>query len=212
MSVTLFVEGGGDRDDLRTECRRGFRLFFERAGLTGRMPTIKSRGSRNAAFESFQTAINNARAGEFVMLLVDSEAPLALDEASGQCVGPWIHLANRDGWTRPATATDEHAHLMVQCMETWFLADLGCLTAYYHPGFKPDKLKAHPRLESIEKRMVFKELADATKDNETKGKYDARAKGPHSFQILAKIDPAKVRSACPHADRLLKTLAAHLRA
>ncbi|MCI0378320.1 MAG: DUF4276 family protein [Gemmataceae bacterium] len=206
MSVTVFVEGGGDREDLRTECRKGFRLFFERAGLKGRMPTIKARGSRGSAFDGFQTALSIAKSKEFVILLVDSEAPVETDPATQNQVSPWLHLTRRDGWTKPVSATDDHAHLMVQCMETWFLADPDCLKAYFEPGLKADKLKPHPRLEDVNKSTVFKELADATAALKTKSKYDERSKGTHSFEILARLDPAKVRKACPHADRLLKTL------
>ena len=123
MSVTIFVEGGGDRDDLRTECRKGFRLFLERAGLKNRMPAIKARGSRAAAFDDFQTALGVAKTGEFVVLLVDSEAAVARDPAAKKPVGPWKHLASRDGWAKPPTATDDHAHLIF-VLERFFPARL----------------------------------------------------------------------------------------
>lgn len=32
VSVKLFVEGGGDKSKLRSECRRGFKNFLEKAG------------------------------------------------------------------------------------------------------------------------------------------------------------------------------------
>jgi len=210
VRVTIFIEGGGDRDDLRTECRKGFRQFFERAGLKGRMPKPIACGARDAAFDRFRTALSIAKSGEFAILLVDSEDPVAIDPATKNHVSPWIHLTSQARWTKPATATDDQAHLMVQCMETWFLADPDSLKTYFGPGFKADKIKTHPKLEDVGKSTVFKELAEATATVKTKSKYDDRSKGTHSFEILAKLDPAKVREACPHADRLLKTLEAKL--
>ena len=45
------------------------------------------------------------------MLLVDAERPVASS-------GPWGHLnAPPDSWVRPAGATDDQCHLMVQVME-----------------------------------------------------------------------------------------------
>jgi hypothetical protein len=35
VGMKLFVEGGGDSNDLRTACRAGFAAFLKKAGLTG---------------------------------------------------------------------------------------------------------------------------------------------------------------------------------
>ena len=210
MSVTLYVEGGGDRDDLRTECRKAFRLFFERAGFKGRMPAVSACGSRAAAFDDFKTALGAAKSGEFVVLLVDSEASVARDPATQTAVGPWTHLQSRDGWSKPSIATDDHAHLMVQCMESWFLADVDTLSQYFGSQFKADKIKSAPQIEAVSKDSVFKQLGDATANVKMKGKYDGRSKGKHSFEIMGRLDPEKVRQACPHANRLLKLLDAKL--
>ena len=77
MTVKVYVEGGGDGRDLRTRCRKGFSAFFEKAGLAGRMPRVVACGSRESAFDRFRTAFAARKAGEFVALLVDSEAPVA---------------------------------------------------------------------------------------------------------------------------------------
>ena len=109
MKVKIYVEGGGDSKDLRTRCRKGFSSFFEKANLAGRMPRVIACGGRDAAFDKFRTAFGARKAEEFIVLLVDSENPVADD------AGPWKHLAGRDGWHMPDAATDENAHLMVQC-------------------------------------------------------------------------------------------------
>ena len=73
VKVTLYVEGGGDTNALKTACREGFREFITKAGIKGR-PRIVACGTRRDAFESFCTAIDQ---GEAAMLLVDSEAPVS---------------------------------------------------------------------------------------------------------------------------------------
>ncbi len=47
------------------------------------------------AFDDFRTACANAKPGDYVALLVDSEDPVADIEK------PWEHLKARDSWTKP---------------------------------------------------------------------------------------------------------------
>ncbi len=53
MSIKLYVEGGGDSKTLKTAYRKGFRIFIEKAGLEGRMPSIVACGRRESAYEDF---------------------------------------------------------------------------------------------------------------------------------------------------------------
>src|SRR3569623_1193496 len=112
------MEGGGDSDALRTECRKGFRLLFERAGLTGRMPRIVAAGARHQAFDAFRHALSISKRDEIPLLLVDSETAVTASTK-------WQHVRERQGdnWQKPVNATEDHLFLMVQCMEAWFLAD-----------------------------------------------------------------------------------------
>lgn len=206
MKVTIYVEGGGETNDLRTQCRKAFSKFFDKAGFKGRMPSIVACGSRNAAFDDFKTALGCAATGEFVVLLVDSEAPVTVDSKTKAFQSRPMHLTSRDGWKMPTGATDENVHLMVQSMETWFLADVQALETYFGSGFKKDKLKVQPVLEAMGKTMLMKQLADATAATKSKSQYHDRTKGEHSFEILAELDPEKVRKACPHAETLLSVL------
>lgn len=196
MRVKIYVEGGGGAR--QRECRQGFSEFFRRAGFAGRMPAIVACGSRNDAFDDFRTAVRGADGGRFIMLLVDSEDPVSESD------GPWLHVSKRDGWTRPTQATDESLCLMVQCMESWFIADRDCLKAFYGPGFNARRLPRRPEVESIAKADVHGGLDMATREC-TKGKY-GQSKGRHSFRILATLDPDKVAAASPHAKRMLDIL------
>lgn len=195
MSITLYVEGGGDDKATHIRCRKGFRKFLEKAGLEGRMPRIKACGGRDNAYGSFRTALDNGN--RIPMLLVDAEAPV-------RAANPWAHLRNKDGWDRPDGAGDEHCHLMIQVMESWFLADKPALESYYGQGFQKSALPANPDIERIPEADVATSLDRATRASR-KGSYN---KGSHSFEILGKIDPSTIESAAPSAKRLLDVLRA----
>ena len=197
MSITLYVEGGGDSKDLKTRCRRGFAKFVENAGLAGRMPRIVACGGRNNAYKSFETALDMGE--RTPMLLVDAEGPVSAES-------PWDHALNQDGWDRPNGAGDDHCHLMVQIMESWFLADRSALVSFYADGFRVGALPAENRsVEQISKADVLRGLKRATRNNTTKGSYH---KGSHSFTILGKINPSVVESGAPSAKRFLDVLRA----
>lgn len=203
--VKLYVEGGGDGKDLRSECRRGFREFLEKAGLKGKMPAIVACGGRRSAYEDYCTAIAN---GEAAMLLVDSEAPVADAHRTGKPDEwqPWQHLKARpgDGWDSPANASDSDCHLMVQVMESWFLADRDALKAFFGQDFHEKALPAANRpIESVAKDDVHDALKRATQSCKIKAEY---SKGEHSFKLLAKIEPDKIIAASPWAKRFVDIL------
>ena len=191
--MKLFVEGGGDSNELRTRCREGFRSFLQRAGVQ-RLPRIVASGSRNAAFQDFCTELGQNGSA---WLLVDSEDPV-----EGEFRNPWQHLQDRDGWAKPSNAKDSNCHLMVVCMEAWFLADKSNLQLYYGQGFRAEALPRNPDIEKIVKPTLFSGLSAATKDTK-KGEY---SKGDHSFRILKMIEPVVVCEALPWAKRFIDTL------
>ena len=196
VKIRIYVEGGGESKALRSSCRRGFGKFIERSGLKGSMPRIVASGSRSNVYERFKMRHERAaEKDESVLLLVDSEGPVG--EATS-----WPHLKDRDGWDRPDGATDDQCHLMVQVMESWFLADREALGEFYGQGFKENALPANQKIEQVHKRDVLNGLNSAARST-TKGSYN---KGSHSFEILAKIDPTKVTDASPHARQFINVL------
>ena len=174
----------------------GFSSFFDKASLAGRMPRVVACGGRQAAFDKFRTALHSSNEEEFIVLLVDSEGPVA----EGR--GPWHHLRTQDGWDRPSAASDENAHLMVECMENWFLADKDGLAAYFGPGFNRNRLPARADVERVAKIRVLDGLKNASRQSR-KGEY---GKGRHSFDILEQADSVSILAASPHAKRLVDTL------
>jgi Domain of unknown function (DUF4276) len=129
---------------------------------------------------------------EYVILLVDSEGPVG---------GGWQHPSYRQGdqWHRPATASEDQAHLMVQVMESWFLADRNVLADYYGQEFLIGSLPGQPNIELISKQDAFSALQNAS-GNTQKGKYH---KTKHGFGLVERIDPNLVRAVSAHANRLL---------
>ncbi len=196
MSVRIYVEGGGNTGALKSECRRGFSQFFAKFIPPGKQPRVIACGSRNEALDDFRTALSQYP-DEHIVLLVDAEAPVDPEKTI------WGHLKDRDGWEPPTGATEENTHLMVQCMESWFLADPNALAGYFGQGFQDSALPKNPNIEDIPKKAVLQALESATRKTKTKGTY---SKGGHSFAILALIDTAKVRRASPHAERLATVL------
>lgn len=195
MRVKIYVEGGGNSNFLRTQCRRGFSQFFAKTPLLGRMPKVIACGGRSKTFDRFRRALANASPDETVVMLVDSEA--LVTEL------PWSHLKQRDGWDRPDGAAEKNVHLMVQCMEAWFLADKDTLAAFFGQGFNRNKLPRRPSVEEVPKADLEKGLKEATRGCATKGAYD---KGLHSFEILARLDTERILKASPHAKRLVADL------
>ena len=192
VAAIVYIEGGGRGQTLRTELRKGFRAFFDKAGLQGRISNIVRCGSRAETIKKFCTALRGAARDKFVCLLVDSDGPVAANTS------PWAFLGNR-----PAGANDDNAHLMVQCMEAWFLTDKEALERFFGQGFRRNALPNRGDVETIPKRDVFTAIERATCDCTPKGHY---RKGSQSFEVLATLDPDKVAAASPYAHRLFETL------
>lgn len=198
MRVKIYVEGGGDHNKvLQTKCRHGFSEFFRKSGLSGGMPRIVACGGRGQAYQRFRSAHEGRGADELPMLLVDSEGPVVAE--------PWQHVQLRDGdgWHRPEGASDDQIHLMVQAMEAWFHADKENLAEYYGRGFRATALVQRQDIENIARSELCDSLQRASR-NCQKGEY---SKSEHSFDLLARIDPAKVAASSPsHVGRLIAAL------
>jgi len=195
--VRIYVEGGGNRDDTKTLLRQGFREFFRDLEAIARERNIGWRivacGSREGAYRAFKIALG-ANPTAFNILLVDAEEAVERP--------PWLHLAQRDGWACPDGATEDHCHLMVQCMEAWFIADPETLRAYYGHEFQQGAIPRTRNKETVDKEQLSSRLEQATRRTQ-KGEYH---KIRHGTQLLTRINPAIVRAACPHCERIFTTL------
>ena len=192
MAKVVFVEGGGSTKKQQRACRQAFAALFRHAGLVGLMPRVTACGSREQAYKDFRNAFADDSSDP--VLLVDSEGPLQATDA-------WSHLWQKDGWERPDGARADSAHLMVQVMESWFLADTPALEGYFGRDFSAAALPQNSAIEDVPKADVLDGIKNASRN--TNKAYD---KGRHSFEILQRLDVSRVTAACPRAKRLIDAL------
>ena len=191
VTAKLYIEGGGDAKSVKARFREGWNRFFEQVGVGGRVGIVRG-GGRNQTYRRFVTAVSEPSPGDLPILVVDSEGVVQ------PRYSVWEHLMENDEWHRPPNAGDDRAFLMVQCMETWLLADREALQHYFGACFRKKKLKAWPQLEAVPKATVLTALDHATR--RCPKRYDK------SKELLAKIDPRRVADACPHAKDLVDRL------
>jgi hypothetical protein len=194
--IRVYVEGGGDGAESKAAIRRGFGQFLqplvERARARDIPWHVVACGSRQATFRDYRTALES-HPDAFNVLLVDSESRV---EAL-----PWEHLRRQDGWEPPIT-DHRHCQLMAQVVEAWLVADVETLTSYYGQDFQASALPGHRDVEAVEKQRVFEALDHATRRTQ-KGKYRKIA---HCSELLARLDPERVRARAGHCDRLFRTI------
>jgi hypothetical protein len=158
--VKVYVEGGAQDSALeRSLCRQAFSRFFSADPLLkGRLPRTVPCGGRKAAYDAFLTEVQNPKPGVLALLLVDSE----IGVAKGNTV--WGHLKTRPGdeWDKPQGVTDDQVFLMVQVMETWFIADRDAMKLFFGADFRHASIPAWPNLEEIPKQSVYESLEKAT--------------------------------------------------
>ena len=195
MRVIVHVEGGGNRRESRARCREGFSEFFQDAGLARRVLRVIPGGARSETYKNFTDDVGSASGTDFVVLLVDSEAPM-------EAASVWEHLRTKDDWRRPDGCSEENVHLMVQCMEAWLVADRETLASYSGRDFNAGAVPHGTDVEGYTVGRLFGDLKRATRRCR-KGPY---SKGKHSFEVLARLDSQKVMAAAPHAQRLIETL------
>lgn len=191
MSVKIYVEGGGNQERTIKACRAGFSKYFERIAQEGKRPRIVVCGSRDQAYRDFAQGLSDPKY-QVILLLVDSEQSVEPGDSA------WIHLNKVSRWQRPTGALEDSAHLMVQIMESWFMADKNCLEQFYGQHFNGNALPQRAEIELISKQDVINGLENAT-SNTKKGRYH---KTQHGFEILSMLDPAKIEAASQFARHL----------
>ena len=67
----------------------------------------------------------------------------------------WRHLRTHDNRNRPSGAEEDQVHLMIHCMETWFLADVSALEEFLGSGFRSSAIPQRSDIENISKSDVL---------------------------------------------------------
>jgi hypothetical protein len=200
VSAHLYIEGGGNSKEEKIRCRAAFATLLKRYGFSDRRPRTKACGGRNSAYDDFKTAHANAKPGDFIGLLIDSEDPVEMPEAPLE-QQTWRHLRQRDGWDRPAGASDDQVLLMTTCMETWIVADRPNLRAHYGSALNENQLPHSINLETRNRHEVQKQLEQATSN--TSKPY---RKGKRSYELLEKLNPEVLATQLPSFHRALTIL------
>jgi hypothetical protein len=193
--IRIYIEGGGDSKDTKALLRQGFSAFFRGLRELARNHNIHwdviCSGSRNSAFDDFQTALRS-HPDAFNVLLVDSEG--SVNET------PHHYLNRQDGWN--IDASDKQYHLMVQAMEAWLITDTVSLKQYYGQYFQESAIPNNQNVEQIDKNSLESALVNATRHTQ-KGRYH---KIRHGSAILKEINPDIVRSKARHCDLFFSTI------
>jgi hypothetical protein len=192
--VKIYVEGGGNTEELRARCREGITKLLKNSGFAGRLPRIVACGSRNEAFDDFKTAHEQGKLA-YVALLVDSEDPIADIEQT------WDHLKTRDDWPQPQNAQNDQVLLMTTCMETWIIADRTALSKLYKNCLQTSRLPSTSDLEQRHRHAIQDSLVAATRSCS-----NAYAKNKRSFEALASVDPNVLRNLLPSFARMIRIL------
>jgi len=177
--VRIYYEG----DDA---LREGFRQFFSELHETIGQP-VRPIAGKSKAIADFKRALNS-HPDAMNILLIDSEGPDDGMLFKSRCQPLGIDPAQKKAifW-------------MVQCMESWFLADIERLSDFYRKNLRK-ALHSNPKIEEIPKRDVLAKLNAATRDTQ-KGPYHKTKHAPH---ILRLIRPANVKKAAPSCRRLFE--------
>lgn len=206
--LAVYLEGGGNTAQEKADLRKGFELLFQvqRKAIFdkgGRLDFIPS-GGRDMVYKRFAAAFRKPGQVIMVILLVDSEEAVA-GEIKGK---PEVnaetrkhHLIKRDNRDL-AGVPAEIIHLMVQCMESWIVADSDALADFYGKWFHARSLPSRNNLEDEPKLEVYEKLARAT-EKTSKGVY---GKIKHASRLLALIDRDKTGKRCPRFKTLIEWL------
>lgn len=201
MEIKLYVEGGGNGSHRRAtiKLQQGFNTFFKELKEAAHAKKIGFKiipaGDTQSTYDDFIFSIKNSPQS-FNLLLVDSDEALDDNESAR------AFLQKKHQKWKLKTVNDEQCHLMVQIMESWFLADIKELGNFYGKDFKKNVLPKNQDVEKIPKADVEDKLKRAT-EKTTKGDYH---KIKHGAELLEKIDVEKVRQASKHCNRLFETI------
>ena len=91
--------------------------------------------------------------------------------------------------------------MMVQDMETWFIADPPALQRFFGSSLDASSFQNLPSVETVTKQDALKMLQNAT--HRCSRHY---RKGKRASDLLRDINPQTVAAACSHADKLLTYL------
>lgn len=219
--IVIYVEADNSYDNER-KCRRAFETFFSQclSDPEARIRVVVC-GNTQEACEQFVQFSDLSANSVFSILLIDSDTKLEVTASSSaffkdKVIKHWFtkkdkryseYIQKLKVIEDSTKNLDEHIHFMVQEMEAWFFADPDTLENYKIKGKTLDK-SSFPNLPPEEIKSPSEKLDELVKAaSANTGKYK---KIHHAMDLLYALDCSKVRAACPHFDRLIKTLEAKI--
>lgn len=202
MEIKLYVEGGGKGSHKRAtiKLQQGFDAFFRELKDKARERKISFKiipsSNTQTTYDDFFRSIEHSPQS-FNILLVDSDDFVDDNQTARE------FLQQKYKKWKLQKVTDDQCHLMVQIMESWFLADIDALKNFYGNEFKENKLPKTQNIEKVGKVEVETKLKGATK-NTKKGEYH---KIHHGSEILQTVNPRKVRDAASFCNKLFEVIA-----
>lgn len=194
MEIKLYVEGGGrgTNKNATIKLQQGFDSLLKELKELARAKKISFKvipsGSTDETYEEFIFSIKHS-SQSFNLLLVDSDKPLEDKDT------PKIFLQREKKWDLKKVEENQ-CHLMVQIMESWFLADSETLKSFYGQKFNSNAIPKTKDIEKILKDSVESSLDSATK-NTQKGIYSEN-KLKHSSELLAKLSVEIIKVRAKH--------------
>lgn len=174
--ITIYLEGGGHGGEGRRRLGRAMEVFLRK--VTQRKLRVFPLGGRSEVIRQFR---KHASTEEVRLLLVDSEQPVQAATPAGYA----RHLASEGGLL---PEPHDHLHLMIQCMESWLIADRDAWERLYGP----DAARALPgtcETDDLEKRDVLSAVQRALELGSRHGRYRKLEDGP---KVLERLDPNAV--------------------
>ncbi|MBU0607373.1 MAG: DUF4276 family protein [Armatimonadetes bacterium] len=198
--ICIYIEGGRGKEQW-ADLRRAFRTFLAEVDQAAHAQGVKlspmPRGDRGRTWSDFCRALERDP-DKLNLLLVDAERPVTGDV--------WEHLQGGEDKWQTERRLDGIYHLMAQAMEAWLIADADALERYYGNGFRRSALRTRRNVEEIPQADLVPALNAAAEDTKKAGYH----KTHDGFALLEQTDPAKVRAAAPHCQRLFDALNAAL--
>ena len=203
--IHIYIEGGGDITKQREKLRRGFdRLFSqikEKARTKGWSLRFECCGSRGQAYKDFKNATQELN--RINALLVDSEGYVAnyvnmKDDGDIRI----NYLKRREDWSFDKI-DPKNVHLMIQCMETWFLADVEALKRVYKKDFNDRAIPNCKNLEKLSKQSIEEALTKFTKNTKKGNYYKGSGKINDATIILSELRIEKIAQSCPRFNAFL---------
>lgn len=199
--IRIYIEGDKKSKNSNISLREGFSTFFNDLREKAREKHIRFDvilgGNSAETFKDFLRGVKS-HPNSFVTFLIDSD-----DEVSeGDTPKSFLQSQEKSKNWEWKNVDDEQCQLMVQIMESWFLADIETLKSYYEQKFNSKAIPKTNDVEKVAKTDVEKSLNRATKDTK-KGVYH---KIRHGAELLSRIDVEIIKQRANHCQRIFQTI------